>query len=184
MIWDSKVTVRLRRFASAVGIAWLLLLVGILGAVGAAWVAGLRLESVNSASMGPAIPKNSLALIEPMSTWEIEPGEVIAFRLPTNRGVEVLHRVVGSSRQPDGLFFKTRGDANNATDPLLVPDDDVVGRLRWHVPHLGAVIRMLQPPVGYVVLLGGPGLVLVAHEVVRRRRRRTSWLACKRQGMT
>jgi signal peptidase len=150
---------------------WLALLISILGALGAARVMNLRLEAVNTGSMSPAIPRNSIAAIQPMNTWEIEPGDVIAFRLPSDRRLEVLHRVVRSVRQPSGLFFETKGDANNAADPFLVPDDDVLGRLRSHIPLLGLVARVLQPPAGYVVLVGGPAIAFLISGLVRRFRK-------------
>lgn len=150
---------------------WILGLLGSLGTLGVAKLNGYRLEAINSGSMSPSIPKNSLAAVAPTSTWDIGRGDVIAFRLPSNRRIDVLHRVVTTSRSADGIFFETKGDANNAPDPMFVPDDDVRGRLVWHAPFIGAVVRALRPPTGYVVLVGTPLLVLIGSSLARRLRR-------------
>lgn len=171
---EGRAQLRGRRAGVVLASLWLLVVAGTLAALGAAWLGGLRLEAVDTNSMTPAIPRGSLAAVAPMHTWEIEPGDVIAFRLPSNRRVEVLHRVVKNVRQPSGLFFQTKGDANPSPDPIFVPQDDVVGRLRWHLPHIGVAGRVLRPPVGYVVLVGVPLVFLVLGEISGRRRRPAS----------
>lgn len=158
------------RALKVLAVAWLFTLVAILGALGVTRLAGLRLDAINSDSMAPGLPRNALAAVQPVDVSHIETGDVIAFRLPSNRRTEVLHRVVAAMRQSDGLFFETKGDANKAADPLLVPDDDVLGRMSWHVPYVGAVVLRLQPPIGYLVLVGSPLAMLVASELLRRRR--------------
>ena len=53
-------------------------------------------------------------------------------------------------------------------DPLLVPASSVRGRLTRRVLHIGALMWALRP-VGLIVLVVGPLLLLVAGEMIRSR---------------
>lgn len=59
----------------------------------------------------------------------------------------------------------TRGDANEDADPFIVPAENVVGKIWFHVPYLGYVIRFVKTPLGFLLTLCLPGLVLVVMEM-------------------
>jgi hypothetical protein len=110
-------------------------------------------------------------VIAPVSPQEIRKHDVISFNDPGDRSRRILHRVVEVIDNGTGRFFKTQGDANNAPDALLVPAQDVRGRLRWSVPKVGSLLRSLKPPMTYVVLVGPPALYLLAGELRGWRRK-------------
>jgi signal peptidase I len=162
----------MKRGARLVAVFWLLGVGGAVTAIGVAWLADWRLQIVESPSMSPMVPQDSLAVVGPVTPRQIQKSDVIVFRDPGKRQRRLLHRVTGVVTQPSGLFFRTQGDANATADPLLVPDDDVQARLLWHVPKLGAAARLLRPPLGIVILVAVPATSLVVSELRRRRRRR------------
>jgi signal peptidase len=140
---------------------------------GAAWVGGWRLQAVETSSMDPALPAGSLLVSQDVDPSEVRPGMVVAFVHPDDRARVVSHRVVRVVERREGLFFRTRGDANREVDGHLVPASDVRSRVRWHVPDLGAAVRWLAWPRGFVLLVLVPVALLIAGEVrdlVRRRR--------------
>lgn len=148
---------------SVIGLAtttlWVVLVVGGLAGLGAAWFAGWRLEVVRTGSMAPAIPRGSLAIVSPISPYELQEGDVVAFRDPADGRRRLLHRavaVIDRRGSGGGSFLRTQGDANATADPLLVPAHRVLGRMRWHVPRLGDVMWMLRPPFGFVLFVGAP----------------------------
>lgn len=162
-------TVRRARLPAApVAGAWTLVIVGALAAVIAAWLAGWRLQSIDSASMSPTLPVGSLAIVVPGSGEDAQTGDVIAFRDPVDPHRRLLHRIIGATTSDtEQRYFETQGDGNPAPDPLFVPASNVEGRLVWHVPHLGRAAWALRPPLGLVVLAGLPLLLLTVSEVLR-----------------
>jgi hypothetical protein len=104
------------------------------GRIGPPWT----LYLVCGGSMGSAIPADSLIAVVPLG-GEPAAGDVIAYRQREGGGV-VVHRVVG--REVGGV--RTRGDANASSDPLVVADADLLGRVCWVSPLLGRVVRWLR----------------------------------------
>jgi signal peptidase len=158
------------RVAALVGWSWTVVLLAVVAALIAAWLAGWKLQAVETGSMDPALPTGSLAVVVPTRPETVEVGDVIAYREPAD-GRRVLHRVIGVTTSHTGeVFFETRGDANATPDPLLAPASAIQGRLAWHVPHLGRAATALRPPIGLLVLAGVPVLPLAVGEIYRRRR--------------
>lgn len=163
----------MRRLHSSrvVAVVWTAVVGVLVACLVAAWFAGWTLKRVNTASMSPAVPRDSLALIAPTSPLRTQVGDVIAFRDPTDRTRTVLHRVVTVvEREGSPRFFETQGDANSTPDAILVPARDVEGGLRLHVPRLGAIAWMLRPPGGLLLLTGLPLTLLLVGEFRARRR--------------
>lgn len=86
---------------------------------------GWNLFSVDSGSMAPAYPVDSLVIVQDIEPEQIQVGDVITYVLNED-GVLVTHRVVqidAANRK-----FITQGDANNTQDaPVLW--DNVVGKV-------------------------------------------------------
>ena len=134
-----------------------------------AWLAGWRVNVIESESMAPVLHRNSVALVAPVHAASIEPGDVIEFSDSSRGGRRVLHRVSQVIDHGQGRFFQTKGDANDRADSWLVPATAVEGRMSWHLAHLGAVTRVLAPPRGLVVLVGLPLLLGLVTEIRRMR---------------
>ena len=126
-----------------------------------------RLVIVYSGSMEPELPMGSLAVITRVDPAAILKGDVITFRSPEER-VNVSHRVVAVSPKAP-LTFKTKGDANNAADPYIVPAESVVGKVTGNVPNVGYVLGKMADifarPWGLVLLIGVPTAVVLGSAV-------------------
>ncbi len=96
---------------------------------------GYEVFSVISGSMEPAIPAGSIVYVEDAEGKEIEPGDIIAFK---KDGDTVTHRVV-ENRVSDGEFI-TKGDANASDDIFPVRYKELIGRVKRHIPYLGALM--------------------------------------------
>ena len=79
---------------------------------------GLRLVTVESASMTPAMPEGAVLLERHVPLGELRPGDVITYYAPTPRAPVLTHRFV-ALELPDGLtVFRTCGDAIPGSYPL------------------------------------------------------------------
>ena len=137
-----------------------------------AWLMGWQLMSVQSGSMAPTYPVDSLLVVGAVDPTEVETGMAIVFEDPAGGGRLVTHRVV--SRAGDAVAFVTQGDANAQQDAFPVTARLVRGRVLWHVPELGLALDWLAFPRSFVLLVLIPGVLLLIGEIRDRRRRRRS----------
>lgn len=134
--------------------------------VAAGPVFGVRTNIVLSGSMEPAIGTGSVIISRPVNPEEIRTGDIIVFASRTGSFI-TTHRVIGIERTP-GLQFITKGDANRGQDPSPIPAGQVLGTPVLVIPYLGFVIPFARSPLGMVILIGIPALILIAFEVKER----------------
>ncbi|HLC32193.1 MAG TPA: hypothetical protein VJJ82_00030 [Candidatus Nanoarchaeia archaeon] len=89
--------------------------------------AGLRYVSVDSPSMEPLINIHTLVVEKtPRSPLDIQTGDIISFYEPLGKQ-NILHVVTAVVPTNQGVSYRTRGWANQAEDPWLVPFSNVKG---------------------------------------------------------
>lgn len=123
---------------------------------------------VMSGSMVPRLPVGGLVFVKPTDVSKVAVGDIIAFSEPKLSGQAAptltTHRVVAVSNGPNGLAFKTKGDANSTADAQLVPAASVVGIAGAAVPYLGYVAAFVRGPAGFIALILIPALIILAAE--------------------
>ena len=135
--------------ATAVLVLCLLVLAGALVLSGS----GLRLVTVRSSSMAPALPEGALLLesYEPLA--DLEPGMVITFHAPTPDARLLTHRVVTVERPEGRTVVRTRGDGNPGDDPWQA---ELLGDRVWvvqaGVSGLGRVVDVVESPVALALI--------------------------------
>lgn len=122
-------------------------------------------------SMYPDIKSGDLIIVKAVDAEEVKAGDVISFFDPDGSGTSVLtHRVVELTEQDGALAFRTKGDANNAEDPSLAPADSLIGVYQSKISGAGNVAMFLQSTTGLVICVAVPLVLLVAYELIRRRK--------------
>ena len=99
---------------------------------------GYQILTVDSGSMEPNFPEDSLIFVKMVDPSELQADDVITFTVD-EKGTLVTHRIVAVLK--DERSFITRGDANNTNDPNTVPFGNVVGKAELCLPGIGAVFR-------------------------------------------
>lgn len=119
-----------------------------------------RLAIVYSSSMTPEMPAGSLALMEPVDTATIEVGDIIAFNPPWDEDVTVSHRVA----EIVSTGFVTKGDAVEDSDPFIIPEENVIGGVSWHIPLVGYGLNEMRHFArtvwGFCLLVVLPAMVI------------------------
>ncbi len=65
----------------------------------------------------------------------------------------VIHRVVGSGREPNGMiYYQTKGDNNLAPDPFVTDSSSVLGVPALVIPYAGFPFQFIGTPFGMVVV--------------------------------
>lgn len=92
---------------------------------------------VTSSSMEPAITAGSVIYISEYKEDEsVSPGDIVSFHAGD---VMVTHRIVSVDHA--GGTVTTRGDANQVPDLTPVPFGAVEGKVRFHIPGIGYLLR-------------------------------------------
>jgi signal peptidase I len=100
-------------------------------------VAGYRPVAVYSGSMRPTIAVGGLAIDKPIAATDVRVGDVITFSDPFVKGRFVTHRVTQILHTPEGLAYRTKGDANPSRDPWTIRLTGEVGRVSFTLPLAG-----------------------------------------------
>ena len=124
---------------------------------------GWRTEVVISGSMEPAIQTGSIVIVRPIAPDSIRAGDIIMFFSPDRRSL-TTHRVV-TVESGTGLRFITRGDANKNADINAAEPGQVVGTIAVSIPYLGLLVQFIKTPLGFIVFLLIPALILIGREM-------------------
>jgi signal peptidase len=108
---------------------------------------------IGGGSMSPAIPLGAAVIIAPVAPAALGFGDVVSLRI-AEENATFTHRITDVVDRPDGRWFRTKGDANPAPDPTLVPASAVIGRVELAIPAMGYLIALLSLPVGVLFVVG------------------------------
>lgn len=111
---------------------------------------GWHVFSIDSSSMTPAYPVNTLVIVQNVDASDIEVGEVITYVL-NDEGTLVTHRVV--SKDTANETFITKGDANNVEDASPVSWNNVVGKVVLGFPIAGGILRMITASENRIIVI-------------------------------
>ena len=115
---------------------------------------------VRGPSMAPTIPIGALVVTTPVEAAALAVGHVVSTRV----GPELVvfpHRIVRVVPRQGETWIETKGDANDTSDPALIPASSVVGRVSLTVPVLGYLVALLASLSGVLLLIGLAGVLLL-----------------------
>lgn len=124
---------------------------------------GLRPFAVLSGSMEPNYKVGSLVYVRKTDPEKLQMGDVITFM--QSEDTIVTHRiveVVPDESDPETLWFRTKGDGNDAADGNLVHYKNVIGRVKFSLPLMGYVSNFIQKPPGMYIALAVVAFVFLA----------------------
>ncbi len=130
-------------------------------------ILGQQWYEVLSGSMEPRIHVGSVIFDRTVANVNsLKVGDVITFKAPnheygTNELI-ITHRIYKIVHQHGQLLFQTKGDANNAPDPSLVPASGVIAQYdNFTIPYLGYYLNFTKTKLGVALLLILPGALLI-----------------------
>ena len=119
---------------------------------------GRQVLVVAGASMTPAIAVGSAIVVEPVDPADLIVGDVVSLRTGPERAI-VTHRIVRIVQRDGARWLETKGDANEAADPAIVPASAVLGRVGLAIPFVGYLVALTSTISG-LVLIGALVLLL------------------------
>lgn len=92
---------------------------------------------IATGSMTPNINKGDMVVIEkvaPKDAKKLKEGEVLAFK---REDKIVVHRIYKIYTSGNEIFFKTKGDHNNAPDGYLTEAKEILGTVKFNIRYIG-----------------------------------------------
>jgi signal peptidase len=128
---------------------------------------GWRPFAVLSGSMEPTLHTGDQIVVKPVAPVTLHVGDVVTFDDPSRGHVLVTHRVRDIRVAGRTVHVVTRGDANEGSERWSVAAAGRVGRLAYRIPNLGYLTMAAGAPLGRILLVVLPALVLGLCEVRR-----------------
>lgn len=120
------------------------------------------LRIVESGSMEPTIPTGSVIFISPVASYTV--GDIVTFQRSGEEEV-TTHRIVEERIDAGKEVFVTKGDANNVVDMEPVLPIEISGKMWAHVPYAGYILNFFRQPIGFVLLIVLPAVLILIEQV-------------------
>lgn len=125
-----------------------------------------RVFVVQSGSMEPVLRTGSVIFIRPETSYGVR--DIVTWQ-PAGGGTPITHRIVKEFSDTSGTRFQTKGDANESADGTI-ESRQILGKVMFHVPYLGYPVNFAKKPIGFIVLILFPSLLIIFDEVLNLKR--------------
>lgn len=120
---------------------------------------------VLSGSMEPALGTGDVSVVRTIEPLDARPGDVVTFRDPDDADRLITHRVREMHAQGSVVVFRTRGDANTASENWQISSTEDIGRVIYRIPKLGWALMFARSQGLFVFMLGGALALLLVLEL-------------------
>lgn len=124
----------------------------------------IKLFTVQSGSMEPAIRVGSLIVVKPSDTYSV--GDIVNIKEPADPDISVTHRIVEVEEADNQIHYITKGDANESADTEKRSHENIVGKMIFKMPLMGYLISFGRTPEGLLLLVIIPALIIIFREVM------------------
>ena len=120
-------------------------------------------DSMNTGK-SDAIKAGDMVVTKKTNVDKLAVGDIIMFK---NNQSAIIHRIVGYNEATN--TFTTKGDANNTEDIDPVQKKNIIGKYMLRVPKVGDLILFSRTPLGMLICIGLPILMLLSYDFVAKR---------------
>ena len=128
----------------------------------------LNFYTIISPSMTPTIKAGDIIVTYKNLDDKYNTEDIITFiSTGPTKGATITHRIT-EIYALDGVYaYKTKGDANNAEDGSLVPEENVIGKVVFKIPKAGYIQQFLVTGPGWVIAIVIPCLGIIIFDIVK-----------------
>lgn len=121
---------------------------------------------VLSGSMSPAFETGDMIIIQKTDPYTLKVNDVICYMEEESA---VTHRIMEVQQEDGRVFYITQGDANNTEDATPVMPEQIQGKYTGtKITGAGNFAIFLQSTPGMLIFIGGPVLLFVLWDLIRR----------------
>lgn len=112
---------------------------------------GFQMYTVLSGSMEPTHKVGSVVYVRKVKEEKLKKDDVITYHLDkktlsTHRIVEIV-----KDKETQEIKYRTKGDANEDEDAVLVEYKDIKGKVIFSIPLLGYILTFINTPAGKII---------------------------------
>ena len=119
---------------------------------------------VSSGSMIPVLNVGDILIVKDGNTFNsLKVGDIIVFNRPQGGDRVIVHRIIEISDRFGEKVIVTKGDANDGIIPgtdFPIREKDYIGTVAYTVPKVGLVLKYLNPPINYIIIVGIIGILI------------------------
>jgi len=130
-------------------------------------VFGYNFYYIATGSMEPTIAVGDIILSKEADVDALKVGDIVTFNGENGdlSGKIVTHRLQSVYEENGQTFVVTKGDANTVNDPPHRAEA-VISVMKAKVPFLGALVRVINTPLGFLFLIITPLLISLIREII------------------
>jgi signal peptidase len=162
-IWQMINWKKIKIWPIVTGIIYLIVIVFAITALMSKFsIGGIKLFTVQSGSMEPAIKVGSMVVTKSQDTYQVS--DVITFKDREDAQKTTTHRIVG--KEDTGIIrYTTQGDANDAADSNQVLPPQIIGKVIFKIPYFGYPVAFARTWPGVIILIIIPATIIIYDEV-------------------
>lgn len=103
-------------------------------------IIGIRPYTVLSGSMKPEMDPGDVVFVTNRGKNDLNEGDIITFY---ENNTIITHRIVEITKEG----YTTKGDNNNSIDIFTVKQENIIGKVLFHIPKIGYLIELLSRPI-------------------------------------
>jgi len=129
-------------------------------------VFGYKFFIVMSASMDKDFKPGDVVASKKTDTAALKEGDIITFRSvdPKYSDEIITHKIRDKTTHEGKDAFITFGSANNVEDEYPALAEKVIGKYDFRLPKLGYFFNFLKSPLGYMLLISAPFILVILLE--------------------
>lgn len=123
-------------------------------------------------SMYDVIESGDLIICKTIAAEDVREQDIISFFDPSSNTQSVVtHRVTEVTADQNGnIAWRTKGDANNIADQMLVPAENLVGIYTGtRIAGAGNFVIFLSTTWGLIIFVALPLVLLIVYDIIRRK---------------
>lgn len=102
-------------------------------------IMGFRPYVIETQSMEPDYPVNTLVYVHDIEFDKLAVGDVISYTNQANS--TVTHRITAINKED--RFVQTKGDANEFEDILPAYSENIIGKVYFKIPYIGKIANQI-----------------------------------------
>ncbi len=125
-------------------------------------IGGVKLYSVQSGSMEPAIGTGSMVMVKSQANYEV--GDIITYQERQDPQKTITHRII--KKEYTGIDrYTTKGDANDSPDANIVIPSRIIGKVIFNVPYFGFIVGFTRTLPGLILVIIIPATIIIYEEI-------------------
>lgn len=156
--------ISLGKFAYGFLIFFLILISGLMVFSALNFPPGLKLYTIQSGSMEPAVHLGSLIVSKPINDYQEK--DVITFTSEKNSKNTITHRLHQITTVDGQTKYITKGDANNVPESNPIEKEMILGKMIFSIPFLGFPVSFAKTKEGLIFLIIIPSVLIIYSELI------------------